>query len=144
VNTVEKMVESEMMSERMGAALFGWFAVVALALGIVGVWGLVAYTIAGRMNELGVRLALGAQPGRLILHSTIRAMLPVGAGCAIGLLGAVAGTRLISSYMFGIGRLDPVTFVGSALLLLTVAAAASYLPARRIARMNPINTLKVN
>jgi len=128
--------------ERLFAALTVGFGVLALALACVGIYGVMAYSVANRTNEIGIRLALGAQPGqvrRMILgESTWLAAAGViaGVGAALGL------TRLVKTMLYGIQPWDPATMIGGVLILLAVALAASWIPARRAARVQPMVALR--
>jgi len=114
----------------------------ALVLGIIGIYGVLSYAVSQRRREVGIRLALGAQPGELkrmfVLHGLVLASI----GVTIGLCAAAGLTRLMSSLLFGIKPLDPATYAGGALLLGLAAALASYLPARRAAAVDPVDALK--
>jgi putative ABC transport system permease protein len=116
--------------------------VVALALAISGLFGVIAYSVSQRTRELGIRLALGAQR-RDVLRLVLRQGLKLaGLGIVIGLAGAIAVMRLLSSLLFGIGPLDPMTFLAVPSLLLAVAWFACWLPARRAARVDPMVALR--
>jgi ABC-type antimicrobial peptide transport system permease subunit len=95
-----------------------------------------------RMHEIGIRIALGASPGRVQLAVVRRGLLLAGSGLAIGLALSFAATRAIASLLYGIDATDPATFAGGSLTLLTIALSASYLPARRAARVDPVETLR--
>lgn len=131
------------MAEKLFLLLLaGVFAAAALALAAVGLYGLVSYSVARRTQEIGVRIALGAQRGdvlRLVLGEGAR-MAAMGVG--IGVVASLAVARLISSLLFGIRAVDPLTFVGVALLLCFVALLASYIPARRAMRLDPTDALR--
>ena len=122
--------------------LVGFFAAAALALATVGIYGVVAFSVARRTQEIGVRMALGAQRGdvlRLVVGEGARLAL---AGVAIGIVASFAITRLISSLLFGVSATDPISFAGLAVLLSLAALAASYIPARRAMRVNPTVALR--
>jgi ABC-type antimicrobial peptide transport system permease subunit len=117
-------------------------ALMALLLGLVGLYGVISYTVAQRTREIGIRLALGAQPRALKSLFVRRGLALAAAGAAIG-LGASAGlARLISSLLFGVRPIDPPTYAAVALMLMAAAALASYLPARRAAGVDPVEALK--
>ena len=126
----------------MGATLFSWFSAIALALCLIGVWGLVAYTIARRRHDIAVRLALGAQARRLVVLVMWRGLGPVLAGCVTGVAGSVATTRLVTTYLFGISPLDPLVFTVCVGLVATVSAAAALAPALRVLKLDPLQTLR--
>lgn len=122
--------------------LVGVFAAAALALAAIGIYGVVAFSVARRTQEIGVRMALGAQRGdvlRLVIGEGARM---AAFGVAIGILASLGVTRLLSSLLFGIGTTDPLTFASIAVLLCLVALAASYIPARRAMRVDPMTALR--
>jgi len=135
-------IQSSLESDRFFAALIGAFAVLALILASVGVYGLISYTVTQRAREIGIRVALGASP-RQVLFSLVRegALLTL-AGIAVGLLGAALAARALRAFLFGVGTTDPLTLSGVALLLLLVALAASYIPSRRALRVDPAVALR--
>jgi predicted permease len=119
-------------------------ATVALLLGMVGIYGVMSYIVSQRTSEIGVRLALGAEP-RSVAAMILRQGSTVAiVGAAIGLVAALAGSRLIASLLYGISPRDPAVFAGTTLLLLTVAALACWLPARRAARLSPLEALRAD
>ena len=115
----------------------------ALLLGVVGIYGVLSYTVTQRRREIGIRAALGAQPGELRAMFVRHGLVLAGIGVVIG-LGAAAGlTRLMSSLLYGITPLDPVTYVAVPLVLVTVTVLASYVPARRAASVDPVEALRM-
>ena len=142
VRTLDALVEGTIAPRRFSMLLASVFACVALVLGAVGLYGVLSYTVAQRSREIGIRMALGAQRGdvhRLVISQGMRLAL---AGVAAGVLAAVALTRLMSSLLFGVSATDPQTFVSIALLLIVVALAACYLPARRASKVDPLIALR--
>ena len=139
--TLEDLVAASASQRRFNTLLIGFFAVVALVLAAVGIYGVVAYSVAQRTHEIGVRMALGAQKRDVFSLILRQGMLLVVAGVALGLAGAMALTRLISQLLFGVSALDAATFVSTSLLLAAVALLACYLPARRAARVDPMVAL---
>ena len=118
------------------------FGSVALLLAAVGVYGVISYAVSQRTAELGIRIALGAEPGDVLgLVLAYGARLTLG-GVGLGLVGAALLSRVMESQLFGVSATDPVTFVGVAVALTLVAMVAAYIPARRTARMNPVQALQ--
>jgi predicted permease len=151
VNRGQPISDEQSMDERLETAsaqtrsmmlLIGVFSATALILAVVGIYGVIAYSVAQRTQELGIRIALGASSGdifRLVIGNGLRLAL---AGTIIGLVASFALTRLMASLLFQTSATDPITFVGSALVFAVVAALASYLPARRAMRINPTDALR--
>ncbi len=143
IKTMEAVFEATLGQRRLTMLLLGMFAGVALLLATVGIYGVAAYSVAQRTQEVGIRRALGAQHGnilRLILGQGLGMVL---GGIAIGLGGALALTRVMKNLLFHVKAADPATFVGIALLFFVVALAGSYIPARRAARIDPMAALRV-
>jgi putative ABC transport system permease protein len=136
-------VAEDLARPRFSMLLLGLFALVALLLSALGVYGVVAYAVGQRTRELGVRLALGAAPGDLLGLVVRQGLRAAGYGVAIGLLGALVLTRLLSGLLYGVSPLDPASFAAAPVLLLAAAAAASYVPARRAARLDPMTALRM-
>ena len=122
--------------------LLGVFAALALLLAAVGIYGVMSYVVSLRTNEIGVRMALGAQPRDVLGLVLGRGTKLAVAGVAIGLAGALALSRFLSSLLFGVRSTDPPTFLAVALLLIAVALAACYFPARRAMRVEPLVALR--
>jgi hypothetical protein len=114
----------------------------ALVLGIVGIYGVIAYAVSQRSREIGIRSALGARPGALKEMFVVNALKLAGVGVIIGLSAAAGLTRLMKSLLFGISPLDPLTYAAVPIVLIAAAAMASYLPSRRAAMVDPVNTLR--
>ena len=142
VRTQQQQIDATMQTERILAALTAGFGLLALALACVGIYGIMAYSVANRINEIGIRLALGAQPGQvrgmILRESTWLAV----AGIVVGVGAALLLTRLIKSMLYGIQPWDPPTLAGGVLILLAVALAASWIPARRAAGVQPMEALR--
>jgi len=137
-----QVVEDSLWQNRMSTALLSLFAALALILAAIGIYGTLSYVVQQSLAEVGIRLALGATPAR-ILRSTLRgAIAPALAGAFLGLLGALALTRFIASYLYGITATDPWTLVAAAVLLLAIALVAGLVPARRAAFVDPVAVLR--
>lgn len=121
--------------------MLGLAGSVALALGVIGIYGLISYTVTQRRREIGIRLALGAQQAEVRRHFVRHGVILTSVGVAIGVLAAVAVTRLMTSLLFEVSPLDPVTYVAVAVLLVIAAAVASYVPARRASTVQPVEAL---
>lgn len=144
VVTLEQRVSGSLAEARFLALLLASFAGLALLLAAVGLCGALLYAVNQRQRELGIRLAVGARQGDLLRLVLGRGLALALAGLAIGLAGALALSRVLTSMVFGITATDPTTYLGVSLLLFVVAAAASYLPARRAAKTDPIETLRAD
>jgi putative ABC transport system permease protein len=142
VKTMDDVLGEQTAGRRLGVVLLGAFAAVALLLASVGVYGLLSQRVVQMTPEIGVRLALGAQPRDVVGMIVGRGMKLVAIGTAAGLALALALSRLMASQLFGVGAADPLTFAGVPLLLATVALLACYLPARRAAAVDPNITLR--
>ena len=142
VRTMESVVDLSFWKARLYGALFGAYAMIALVLAAVGVYGMMAYAVSQRMHEIGVRVALGARRRdvlRLVLGQSFAVTLT---GVVLGVAAAFAVTRLLASLLFGVTSTDVLTFVGIPCLLAVVALLASYLPARRAMRVDPVVALR--
>ena len=142
VRTMESWLAESTARARFGALLLGVFACVALALASVGIYGVISYSVAQRRNEIGVRMALGAQPGDVLRLVVGQGMRLVVFGVGLGLVGSLALTRLMSGLLYGVSANDPATFAANALLLTLVSLAACYIPARRATRVDPLTALR--
>jgi len=140
--TLDQVFSSSLDQRRFILALFGVFAAVALLIAAVGVYGVMAYTVTQRTQEIGIRMTLGAQAADVLRLALGQGMRPAVTGIALGLLAAFALTRLMKSMLFGIEATDPLTYAGVALLLAMVAVVACYIPARRAARVDPMVALR--
>jgi predicted permease len=142
VKTMDEVVSNSLAARRLSMILLSVFAALALVLACVGIYGVISYLVGQRTYEIGVRMALGAQPrdvSRLIIGHGMRMAL---IGVAIGAVAALGLTRLMASQLFGVGAHDPLTFAGVAMLLIIVAVAACYIPARRAMKVDPVVALR--
>jgi predicted permease len=140
--TLESRFASSIADRRFTMTVLATFAIAALLLAGVGIYGVVSYAVAQRTREIGIRLALGAQPGDVVLMVQGRALLMVGAGIVAGAIGALALTRVMRSLLFEISPTDPLTFGAVALVLLAAGWLASWLPARRGTRIDPLLAIR--
>jgi ABC-type antimicrobial peptide transport system permease subunit len=142
VRTVEDLYSQSMIRTSFALVLLAIAGVMALVLGVVGIYGVIAYAVTQRTREIGIRMALGAEPSGLRQMFVRHGLLLAGIGAVIG-LGAAAGlTRWMASLLFGVKALDPLTYAGVAAILIAAAALASYFPARRATRIDPLDALR--
>ncbi len=142
VRTLDEYVDRSMARTSFTLIMLGIAAAVALFLGSVGIYGVVSYVVSQRTREIGVRMALGAEQSDVRRMVLKQAMMLTGGGVVLGLAGAMGLTRLMSSLLFGVSPMDPVTFGSVAVGLSGVALLASYLPARRAAKVDPVVALR--
>jgi len=141
-NTFSQVFSASLNTRRFNLTLVGAFALTALLLAMAGIYGVLAYSVARRTREIGVRIALGASVGNVLKLILGQSMLTVIAGVVIGIAGSFLLTRTMQSLLFGVSATDPVTLIAVALLLTTVALLASYVPARSATRVDPIVALR--
>jgi predicted permease len=141
--TMEDALSNSVAYTRSVTTVLGMFATVALALAALGLYGVLAFFVARRVHEIGVRVALGASRGNVLLLVVTRGMVLVGIGLVLGTAGAIGATRLVEGMLFQIGAADPVTFAGVTGLFLIVALGACMLPAWRALRVDPLGALRV-
>ncbi|MGI8773367.1 MAG: ABC transporter permease [Acidobacteriaceae bacterium] len=142
VQTMERAISDSEAPRRFNTALISSFAAIAVLLAVLGIYSVIAFSVALRVQELAIRMALGSQRSGIVrLVVTSGAKLAV-IGCAIGLLGAMAASHLLSSFLFGVSALDPLVLLLAAVLVLLLALAASLLPARRAASIDPVQALR--
>jgi len=142
VRTVQDLLAGYLAQTSFTLVMLAIAAAMALGLGVVGIYGVMAYVVSQRTREIGIRLALGAQPAALKRMFVLGALARVAIGVVVGLVAAFALTRLMSSLLFGIGPLDAPTYLAALGVLLAAAAFASYVPARRAAGIDPVETLR--
>jgi predicted permease len=142
VVTLSEHVGRSLVQQKLVARLASFFGLLALLLACVGLYGVLSYAVARRTNEIGVRMALGAQPGNVLWLVLREALALVIGGVVIGLLAALFATRLVGALLFGLKPTDPLTLAGAAVLLIGVGILAGYLPARRAARIDPMAALR--
>src|SRR6266404_5122905 len=142
LDTVAQRIEKALLLERMFSRLTGSFGLLALVLVCVGLYGTMSYFVARRTNEIGIRMALGAQPERVFRMVLGEGLILTGAGVVVGLGGAFFGTKLISSALYEVPALDPLTFSSVAVLLIAVGLFACFVPARRAMKVDPMVALR--
>ena len=142
VNTIGELLDQGLWAPRMGAMLLGVFGLLALLLATVGIYGVLSYSVSQRTQEVGIRMALGAT-SRTVLGLVVgQGMLLVAIGVGIGLAGSLGLARLLASLLFGVKTSDPATFAVVSLVLAVAAFVATYIPARRATKVNPITALR--
>jgi ABC-type antimicrobial peptide transport system permease subunit len=142
LRTQQEQIDANMQMERTFAALTSGFGVLALALACVGIYGIMAYSVASRTNEIGIRLALGAQPGQVRGMILRESTALTAAGIAAGLCAALVLARAVRSMLYGVQPWDPATLAVGVGILLAVALAARWIPARRAAGVQPMEALR--
>jgi predicted permease len=140
--TMPEVISDSTAAQRFSAILLGSFAIVALLLSGIGIYGVISYLIGQRTHEIGIRMALGAQQSKVLFQVLGEGLKLAIIGAAIGLAAAFALTRLMTNLLFGVSPTDPLTFAAVAALLVTVALAACYIPARRAAAVDPMIALR--
>ena len=144
VETLEELRDESIAPQRLNAVLIGLFALLALAIATVGVAGVLAFSVSQRTNELGIRLALGAERGSILRMILGEGLMMAGVGLTIGAMAAVPLSRFLSGLLFGVQPADPVTLVAAAALLLGVAIVAAWIPARLATSVDPLMALRSN
>jgi putative ABC transport system permease protein len=142
VRTLDAVVRATVAAPEMRAWLFGLFAALALMLAAIGVYGIVGYIVSQRTQEIGIRLALGADRGRVLRGMLVEGLRPVVMGVGTGLLLSLAVSRVLARLLFGIGATDPVTYLGVIAVLFTAAVVATWIPSRRVLRVDPLQALR--
>jgi putative ABC transport system permease protein len=142
IRTMDEILAESIARQRFSMLLLGIFAGGALLLAAVGIYGVMSYSVAQRTHEIGIRMALGAETGAVLKLAVGYGLKLVIAGVVIGLIAAFALTRLMATLLFGVTPTDPATFVVISVLLICVAAIASYIPARRATKVDPLVALR--
>jgi putative ABC transport system permease protein len=142
IRTMNEVVSGALSRQRFNLLLLVSFAVVALGLAAIGIYGVVAFLVTQRTREIGIRMALGARAADVVRLVLREGMAPVVLGGAAGMIASLAATRAIRSMLFGVTSLDPISFAAAPILLATVALLACYLPARRATRVDPLAALR--
>jgi predicted permease len=140
--TISQLIREGLWAARMGAALLSVFGMLALILASIGIYGVLAFSVSQRTSEFGIRLALGARPSDVLRLALGQTLTLVVAGAVIGVTGGLILTRMVANLLYGVSAVDPVAFIGMPLLLLLVALLASYLPARRATKIDPMIALR--
>jgi macrolide transport system ATP-binding/permease protein len=142
LNTIEELINQGLWAPQVGAALLTVFGVLALLLAIVGVYGVLSYSVNQQTREIGIRMAMGAETRSVLSLIVGQGMRLAGAGLAVGLAIAFAAMRVLSSLLYGVNAHDPLTFAGVTLVLATAAVLGCYIPARRATKVDPITALR--
>lgn len=139
---MDEVMAASVAQRRFSMTLLGLFAACALVLALVGVYGVLSYLVTQRSSEIGIRMALGAQPSDVRKQIVWEGGKLVIAGLVFGIAGALVSTRIMSTLLFGVKPMDPVTVAATAALLGATAMLASYVPARRASRIDPMSALR--
>jgi ABC-type antimicrobial peptide transport system permease subunit len=142
--TMARRIGAVLLPTRLGALVFGLFAALALSLAMIGVYGVVSYAVARRAREVGIRMALGAEPNEVVRLLMREGLVMVGGGGLLGLALAFAVTRVLGSLLSGVTAADPLAFILAPAWLLIVGVAAAFLPALRSARTDPVRVLRAD
>ena len=142
IDTMDHIVAKAVARQRFSMLLLGLFAALALLLASIGIYGVMSYSVAQRTREIGIRIALGARRADVLQMTVKQALKLVGVGMITGLIAAFLLTRVLASLLFGISATDPITFIGISVVLLVVAVLASYIPALRATKVDPITALR--
>jgi putative ABC transport system permease protein len=142
IQTMEQYWGGGMRDKGYLVSVLGVFAFVATVLATIGIYGVMTYSVAQRTREIGIRMALGASPHKILALIGGRAAILISVGMLLGLAGSLALSRLIAAQLWGIQPTDPATFTGVSLLLITIALLACFVPARRAIRVDPTEALR--
>jgi putative ABC transport system permease protein len=140
--TLSSMVSASLADRRFSMEMVGLFALTALLLAGLGIYGVISYLVSERTHEIGIRLALGAETGKILRMVLGQGLRLAVAGALVGLVCALVATHLMAGLLYGVDPTDPLTFAGVALLLIGVALLACYIPARRAIRVDPLVALR--
>ena len=142
MKTLEQLKTESMASNRLNSLMLAGFATIALLLSAIGIYGVISYSVVQRTHEIGIRAALGASKANVLTLIMKHGLLMAGTGLVLGFLGALALTRILATLLFGVSARDPITIVGVGAILAIVAMLASYVPARRAAKVDPMICLR--
>lgn len=142
VARMEELLSASTAEPRFYSRVLAAFSFIALLLATLGIYGVISYTVAQRTREIGIRVALGARPRNILASVMAGSSALVAGGLLLGVAGAIAATRVLRSFLFEVTATDAATFIGVSVLLAAVALAASYIPARRAMRIDPMNALR--
>jgi ABC-type antimicrobial peptide transport system permease subunit len=143
IASMDQLIDNSVAAARFVATLIGAFAMVALLLAAIGIYGVMSNAVAQRTQEIGVRLALGAGEGQIFTLVVGQSLRLAALGLTLGLAGSLAAGQALKSLLFGVGGADPATIGGTAAILVAVALLAAYVPARRAMRIDPMTALRV-
>jgi putative ABC transport system permease protein len=139
---MQRLISDRIAPKRLSAQLIGIFAGLALVLAAIGIYGVLSFSVAQRTHDIGVRVAVGAEPGRVLRMVVRQAASLAGVGIAVGIAASVGLTRVLENLLFGVSATEPWVYAGSAAALLLVALAAAAAPAWRAARVDPLVALR--
>ena len=142
LKTLDQALSDSIAPRRFNLFLLGTFAAVALLMAVIGIYGVMAFWVTQRSHEIGIRMALGARKWDVLAMVVGQGLKMAGIGLGIGMVGALALTRFLASLLYGVKPTDPETFVAVALILTAVAIVASYIPARRATKVDPMVALR--
>ncbi len=140
--TMEDRLHDSLARTKFSTTLLSVFAGLALLLASIGIYGVISYTVSQRAREIGIRMALGARPDDAVRMIVKQGAMPVAAGIGAGIVGSLLATRALSTLLYGVSPTDPVTFLGLSIFLAAVACLASYLPARKATKVDPMTALR--
>ncbi len=139
---MDELVNESQGELRLMMTLLAVFAAIATVIAVIGLYGIISYSVVQRTKEIGIRKALGAQPGNILALVVAQGLRLALGGLLLGVCGAFAVTRLLQGLLFHVSSTDPATYIGIAFVFVVVAFAASYIPARRAAGIDPLGTLR--